>query len=282
MAGNPLRALGFQRLDLVLGGAVKFLAGDVLIDLRRPFAVGTVGAAKITRIGNTGRTIFGAVPPELAGTGVTAVETAGCTVLAVAKRLAIVTATEPTPITFTLAARTITKRLAVAVTERFTVALPATEPTAITLTFAARTITKRLAVAVTERFAVALPAAEPTAITFALAPRTITKRLAVAVTVRLPLSTTAERLLLSPTEAAAITFALAARTITKRLAVAVTVRLPLSTTAERLPLSPTEAAAITFALAARTITKRLITLAIGLAVTRPGRTLRRLGIPVIT
>ncbi|GAC1381790.1 MAG: hypothetical protein NVSMB43_22930 [Pseudarthrobacter sp.] len=77
VAGNPLRALGFERLDLVLGGAVKFLARDILIDLRGPFAVRTVGAAKITRIGNTGRTVLGTVPAELAGTGVAAVETPG-------------------------------------------------------------------------------------------------------------------------------------------------------------------------------------------------------------
>jgi hypothetical protein len=170
VTGNPLGALGFQRLDLVLGGAVKFLARDILIDLRGTFAVGTVGAAQVTRIGNTGRTVLSTVPSELAGTGVTAVETAGCPVLAVAERLAVVAAGEPATFAVTFAARTITIRLVITVavrlpltttTERLTLSPAAAEAAAIAFTFTARTITIRLIIAV----AIGLPLTEGLAVT---------------------------------------------------------------------------------------------------------------------
>ena len=108
VTGNPFGALGFQGLDLVLGGAVKFLARDILVDLRGTLAVGAVGAAQVARIGNTGRAVLCTVPAELAGTGVAAVETAGCPVLAVAERLAVVAAGEPAAFAVAFAARTVT------------------------------------------------------------------------------------------------------------------------------------------------------------------------------
>ncbi|HAG60237.1 MAG TPA: hypothetical protein DCL83_13435, partial [Arthrobacter bacterium] len=108
MAGNPLGALVFQGLDLVLRGAVKLLARDILIDFRGTFAVGAVGTAKITGVGYTGRAVFRTVPAELAGAGVTAVEAAGGTVLAVTERLAVIAAGESTTLAVIFAARTIT------------------------------------------------------------------------------------------------------------------------------------------------------------------------------
>ncbi|GAC1602574.1 MAG: hypothetical protein NVS3B6_13310 [Pseudarthrobacter sp.] len=312
VAGNPLRALGLQRLDLVLGGAVKFLARDILIDLRGPFAVRTVGAAKIARIGNTDLTVLAPVPAELAGTGVAAVETPRRTLLTVAKRLAIVTAGESATFAVAFAARTIAKGLAVAVTVRLVVTvtvrlaltataeglpLSAAEPSTIPLAFAARTVTKGLAVTVTVRLVVTvtvrlaltatteglpLSAAEPSTIPLAFAARTITKGLAVTVT---------ERFALSPasTEAPTITIALPARAIAIRLVIAVTVGFPLTAPAEWLAFPAAEPAAVPLAFAARTITERLVVtltvglaLSEGLAVTRAGRALRCLRIPVFT
>jgi hypothetical protein len=298
--GHPFCALGFQRLDLVLGGAVQFLARDILVDLGGTFAVGAVGAAKITRIGYTGRTVFGAVPAELAGTGVTAVETAGCTVLAVAKGFTVVAASESAAVAFAFAAGTVSIRLVVTVTVRL--ALPAaaegltlstagTEAPAVAVAIAARTIAVRLVVTVTVRLP--LPAAakrltlppagtEAPAVAFAFAARTVT--------IRLALPAAAERLTLTPAgESAAVAVAFAARTVTIRLVVTVTVRLPLTSAAEGLTLSPAgESAAVAVAFPARTVTIRLvITVAIGLAfaeglaVIGPGRTLRSLRIPVI-
>ncbi|MCP9000119.1 hypothetical protein NFC73_10305 [Pseudarthrobacter sp. RMG13] len=263
VAGNPLGALVFQGLDLVLRSAVKLLARDILIDFRGTFAVRAVGAAKITRIGYTDRAVFRTVPAELPGAGITAVETAGGTVLAVTKRLAVVATGEPTTLTVTFAARTVTVGLVVTVTIGFTFA--AAKAATLTVTLAARTITKRLVVTVTvgftfaaaERFPVS--AAEAATLAIALAARTVTKRLVVTVTIGFTFAAA---------KAATLTVTLAARTITERLVVTVTVRLPLTTAAacERFPfsaagewlaLSSTEGPTLAITFAARTITKRL-------------------------
>ncbi|MHA7289348.1 hypothetical protein ACX80V_06840 [Arthrobacter sp. MDT3-24] len=292
VAGNPLGALVFQGLDLVLRSAVKLLARDILIDFRGTFAVWAVGAAKITRVGYTDRAVFRTVPAELAGAGITTVEAAGGTVLAVTERLAVVAAGEPTTLTVTFAARTVTIRLVVTVTVRLPVstaaeglALSAAEAATLAVAFATRTVTIRLVVTVTvrlplttaaacERFPV--PAAEAATLAVTFATRTITVRLVVTVTIRLPFATATERLpfsaaakglSLSTTVGTTLAVTFAARTVTVRLVVAVTIgfafaaaceRFPVSAAAERLALSTaTEGPTLAVTFAARTITKRL-------------------------
>ena len=66
VARNPLCTLGFEGLDLVLGGAVQFLARDVLVDLGRTLTVGTVGAAQVAGVRDAGGTVLGTVAAELA------------------------------------------------------------------------------------------------------------------------------------------------------------------------------------------------------------------------
>ncbi|WP_285250983.1 hypothetical protein, partial [Pseudarthrobacter sp. fls2-241-R2A-168] len=287
VAGDPFGAVGLKRFDLVLGGAVKFLARDIVVDLGGPFPVRAVGAAEVAHVGYAGGAFFLPVAAESAGAGVaalsatgTAVKAARCaaffltvtavgTVTPVAKRLAVLSSTETAAFTFTIAARTIPKRtvlpiavrlpvtvtkgLAVTVTERLSLAT--NETTAVALALTPRTIpkrtvlpiarftiavTERLTVAVTERLA--LTATKASAVTFALTARTIPKRLLVAV---------AEGLALTATKASAVTFTIAARTITKRTVVPIAIRLTIAVT-ERLTLTATKASAVTFALTART------------------------------
>ena len=65
---NPLGAVGFERLDFVLGGPVKFLTRDIVVDLGRTFAIGTVRAAQVTRIRYAYWAVLSLVAsPELAG-----------------------------------------------------------------------------------------------------------------------------------------------------------------------------------------------------------------------
>ncbi|VXB09892.1 conserved hypothetical protein [Arthrobacter sp. 9AX] len=234
VAGDPLGAVGLQSLDLVLRGAVQLLARYIVVDLGGPFPVRAVGAAEVAYVGYAGRAFFLAVAAEGAGAGVAAVttaraaiEAAGCAAVflsvapvgplaAVAKRLAVLSATKPAAVTFAVSARTIIKGTVLAVTKGLTVAvakrlavLSATKPAAVTLAVAARTIIEGTVLAVTKRLT--LTATKPAAVTLAVAARTITKRLT-----------------LTATKPAAVTLAVAARTITKRLLVAVTERLALS------------------------------------------------------
>jgi hypothetical protein len=270
VAGDPFGAVGLKRFDLVLGGAVKFLARDIVVDLGGPFPVRAVGAAEVAHVGYAGGAFFLPVAAESAGAGVaalsatgTAVKAARCaaffltvtavgTVTPVAKRLAVLSSTETAAFTFTIAARTIAKRTVLPIAVRLPV-----------------TVTKGLAVTVTERLSLATT--ETTAVTLALTARTIPKRtvlpiairLTIAVTERLTVAVT-ERLALTATKASAVTFALTARTIPKRLLVAV---------AEGLALTATKASAVTFTIAARTIPKRLlVAVAEGLSLSPAGCT----------
>jgi hypothetical protein len=270
VAGDPFGAVGLKRFDLVLGGAVKFLARDIVVDLGGPFPVRAVGAAEVAHVGYAGGAFFLPVAAESAGAGVaalsatgTAVKAARCaaffltvtavgTVTPVAKRLAVLSSTETAAFTFTIAARTIAKRTVLPIAVRLPV-----------------TVTKGLAVTVTERLSLATT--ETTAVALALTPRTIPKRtvlpiairFTIAVTERLTVAVT-ERLALTATKASAVTFALTARTIPKRLLVAV---------AEGLALTATKASAVTFTIAARTIPKRLlVAVAEGLSLSPAGCT----------
>ncbi|TQJ61654.1 hypothetical protein FBY30_3965 [Arthrobacter sp. SLBN-83] len=208
--------------------------------------------------------------------GVATVEAAGRTFLPVAKRLAVV-ATETTPVTLTIAARTITKRLTVPVTEGF--AVPVTELTALTLTLTARTITVRLTVAI----------AELTALTLTLTTGTITVRLTVAIaeltalTLTLTARTITVRLTITVAELTALTLTLTARTITKRLTITVTstaettpvtLTITTRTITKRLTItvtSTTETTPVTLTITTRTITKRLtITVTVGFTLPASG------------
>ncbi|WP_374152916.1 hypothetical protein [Pseudarthrobacter sp. WHRI 8279] len=265
MAGNPFRALCFERLDLVLGGAVEFLTRDVLIDLRRPLPVRTVRAAEVTDVGFANGAVFLPVPAEGTGTCVPAaratIEIAGCTVLAVttAGPLAafsegppVFSTTETAAVPFAITARTITKRLLVPITIGLTIAI--TERLPLTTT------TERLTVTVAEWLP--LTTTETAAVALAITARTITKGLLVPITIgltiaiteRLPLTTTTERLTVTVTErlpvavaeTAAVALAITARTITKGLLVPITIGLTIAIT-ERLPLTVTERLPLTTA-----------------------------------
>ncbi|WP_255771151.1 hypothetical protein, partial [Pseudarthrobacter sulfonivorans] len=275
VTGNPFRALGFQRLNLVLGGTVKFLARDILVDFRGTFPVGAVGAAKVSGIGDTGRTVLGAVTTELTRTGVAAVKTAGCTVLAVAERLAVVAAGEPATLAFTFTARTITVRLVAAVTVGLAFSPAAAEAATVTFTVTARTVTNGLTITVAT--------AEATTITLTLTARTVTKRLTITV---------------ATAEATTITLTLTTGTVTKRLTITVataeattiTLTLTTGTITKRLTITvaTAEATTITLTLTTGTITKGLtvaiperLALPEGLAVAGVRPTLWTLGIAVI-
>ncbi|WP_240471985.1 hypothetical protein [Pseudarthrobacter phenanthrenivorans] len=238
----------------MLRGAVQFLAGDVLIDFGRAFAVRPVGAAEVRGVGHPGRSFLLAVAAEAPGAGsatagvtagLAAVEGSGCPVLTVPEWPAVLAAaTKPAAVTLTLTARTITKRLAITISA-------ATKPAAVTLTLTARTVTKRLAVTITKRLAITVAAATKTAaITLTLTARTITKRLTVTVA--------------AATKPATITLTLTARTITKRLTVTIT---------KLAALTVTVSTAVAVALASGTIPKRLtVTVAVRLPFTAAGGT----------
>jgi hypothetical protein len=169
VARNPLSAISFERLDLVLGGAVQLLARDIVVDLRRPLTVRAVGAAQVTGIGNPHGTVLGTVAAKLAWAAVAAVEAAGCPVLAVSERLTVVPVTKAAAFAITLTAGTITIRLVLPVTVRFAVTvakglpLPAgkrltfasTKAAALPIAFTARTITIGLVLPVTVRLTLA-------------------------------------------------------------------------------------------------------------------------------
>ncbi|WP_306901059.1 hypothetical protein [Arthrobacter sp. B1I2] len=259
VAGHPLGALRLQGLDLVPGGAVQFLARDILIDLGRAFTVRTVGAAKVGGVGNAGRALLLAVAAKAAGAGVgtvTAIEAARCPFLPVPERLAVLAA-ETASVTFALTTGTVTKRLTVTVAERLTVTVAGTAAKTAAVTFAvtARTVTKRLTVAVAE-----LPTLTTGAATLAVTARTVTKRLTVTVA-ELPTLTTG-----------AATLAVTARTVTKRLTITITKRLTVTIT----ELPTLTASASTLAITARTVTKRLtITITKRLPLTAAGRATTR-------
>ncbi|WCI09345.1 hypothetical protein PJ267_06430 [Arthrobacter sp. OVS8] len=92
VAGNPLGAVVLEGLDLVLCGAVQFLARNVVVDLRRTLAVGAVGAAQVPGIGDADRAVFCLVAAKLARARVAAVKAAGRTVITAAERLPVVSA----------------------------------------------------------------------------------------------------------------------------------------------------------------------------------------------
>jgi hypothetical protein len=287
VACHPLCTLGFEGFDLVLRGAVQFLARDVRVDFGRTFPVRPVGAAEVSDIGHAGRALLLAFPAETAragaaagfGTGVASVKAAGRAVLPVAEGFAVVAA-ETTAVTFPVPTRTITERLAVTLTVRF--AITVTELGALTITLTTGTVTKRLTLTVTVRPALtvtvrpALPTGATTktaTVTLAITARTITKGLTItitelaALTITLTTGTVTKRLAVTltvrftvtVTELGALTITLTTGTIAKRLAVAITIRPALATGAA------TKTATVTLAITARTITKGLTVTITGLA-----------------
>ncbi|MFJ6301063.1 hypothetical protein [Pseudarthrobacter oxydans] len=250
MAGDPFRALCFKRFDLVLGGAVEFLARDVLVDLRGPLPVRTVRAAEVADVGFADGTVFLAVPAKGTGTCISpagaTIETARCAVLAVAaastvaavtERLPVLSPAETATVTFAVTTRTVTEGLPVPIAIRLAVTVTERLPLTTTAEGLAITVAKWLALTTTET----------TTIPFAVTTRTVTEGLLVTVTERLPLTTT---------ETTTIPFAIATRTITEGLLVTIAIRLAVTVT-ERLPLTTTETTTIPFAIATRTITEGL-------------------------
>ncbi|WP_251424652.1 hypothetical protein [Pseudarthrobacter sp. NCCP-2145] len=250
MAGDPFRALCFKRFDLVLGGAVEFLARNVLVDLRGPLPVRTVRAAEVADVGFADGTIFLAVPAKGTGTCISpagaTIETPRCAVLAVTaagtvaavtERLPVLSPAETATVTFTVTARTVTEGLLVTIAIRLAVTVAEGLPLTTTAEGLAITVAKWLALTTTET----------TTIPFAVTTRTVTEGLLVTVTERLPLTTT---------ETATVTLAIATRTITEGLLVTIAIRLAVTVT-ERLPLPAAETATVTLAIATRTITEGL-------------------------
>ncbi|GKV73882.1 hypothetical protein NCCP2145_32630 [Pseudarthrobacter sp. NCCP-2145] len=250
VAGDPFRALCFKRFDLVLGGAVEFLARNVLVDLRGPLPVRTVRAAEVADVGFADGTIFLAVPAKGTGTCISpagaTIETPRCAVLAVTaagtvaavtERLPVLSPAETATVTFTVTARTVTEGLLVTIAIRLAVTVAEGLPLTTTAEGLAITVAKWLALTTTET----------TTIPFAVTTRTVTEGLLVTVTERLPLTTT---------ETATVTLAIATRTITEGLLVTIAIRLAVTVT-ERLPLPAAETATVTLAIATRTITEGL-------------------------
>jgi hypothetical protein len=163
VAGDPFSIISFERLDLVLGGAVQLLARDIFVDLRRPLTVRAVGAAQVTGVGNPHWTVLGTVAAELARAGVGAVEAAWCALLAVTERLTVVAVTEAAALALALTARTITIRLVLPIT-----------------VWLAVTVAKGLPVSSTEGFAIT--GTKGLALTLALTARTIPIRLVLPIT----------------------------------------------------------------------------------------------------
>ncbi|UUL75844.1 hypothetical protein NG819_17315 [Pseudarthrobacter sp. Fe7] len=284
VAGNPLCALGFEGLDLVLRGAVQFLARNVLVDLGRAFPVRPVGAAEVCGVRHADRTVLLAIAAKAAragaaatglGAGVIAVETARCPVLPVTERPAVLatagTATKTTAVTLTITARTVAERLTITITKLATVAftvaartvaerltITITKLATVAFTVAARTVAERLAVTITERLTLATAgtATKTTAVTLTITARTVAERLTITKLATVPFTVAArtitERLTITITKLATVPFAITARTITERLAVTITERLTLTTAGPA-----TKTTAVTLTLTARTITERL-------------------------
>ncbi|WHP60807.1 hypothetical protein QMY03_07825 [Arthrobacter sp. KFRI-F3372] len=258
VAGDPFRALCFKRFDLVLGGAVEFLARNVLVDLRGPLPVRTVRAAEVADVGFADGTIFLAVPAKGTGTCISpagaTIETPRCAVLAVAaagtvaavtERLPVLSPAETATVTFTVTTRTVAEGLLVTIAIRLAVAVAKWLALTTTAEGLAITVAKWLALTTTET----------TTIPFAVTTRTITEGLLVTIAIRLAVTVT-ERLPLTTTETTTIPFAIATRTITEGLLVTIAIRLAVTVT-ERLPLTTTETTTIPFAIATRTITEGL-------------------------
>jgi hypothetical protein len=259
VAGDPFSALCFKRLDLVLGGAVEFLARDVLVDLRGPLPVRTVRAAEVADVGFADGTVFLAVPAKRTGTCISpagaTIETARCAVLAVAaagtvaavtERLPVLSPAETATVTFAVTTRTVTEGLLVPIAIRLAVTVTEGLPLPATAEGLAVTVTEGLPLTTTT---------ETTTIPFSVTTRTITEGLLVPIAKRLAVTVT-ERLALPATETATVTLAVATRTVTEGLLVPIAIRLAVTVT-ERLPLPAAETATVTLAIATRTITKGL-------------------------
>jgi hypothetical protein len=247
--GDPITAPLLEGLDLVLRGAIKLLACDVLVDFRRAFAVRTVGAAKISRVGSMSGS-FSVRFGSRARTGVRTVEPARGTLGAAAKLLAVPvvkTSTLPLP----LAGGTLTKRLTIPITKRLTIpitkrltipitkrlTIPITKTTTLTIrttltvtvgltvAFTGRTLTIRTTLTVTVGLTVAV--SKTTTLTSTLTRRTLTKRPTLTVTVGLTVAFTGRTLTIRTTLTVAkwLTVPIAeptALTVTKRLTIPVT------------------------------------------------------------
>ncbi|MEV7456962.1 hypothetical protein, partial [Pseudarthrobacter oxydans] len=253
VAGDPFRALCFKRFDLVLGGAVEFLARDVLVDLRGPLPVRTVRAAEVADVGFADGTVFLAVPAKGTGTCISpagaTIETARCAVLAVAaastvaavtERLPVLSPAETATVTFAVTTRTVTEGLPVPIAIRLAVTVTKWLAVAVAKWLALTTTAEGLAITVAKWLA--LTTTETTTIPFAVTTRTITEGLLVTIAIRLAITVT-ERLPLTTTETTTIPFAIATRTITEGLLVTIAIRLAVTVT-ERLPLTTTETTTI--------------------------------------
>ncbi|MFM9274100.1 hypothetical protein [Pseudarthrobacter sp. NKDBFgelt] len=267
VAGNPFRALCFERFDLVLGGTVEFLAGDVLIDLRRPLPVRTVRAAEVADVGFADRAVFRAVPAKGTGTCISpagaTIETARCAILAVAaagtvaavtERLPVLSPAEAAAVSLAVTARTITEGLLVTIAIRLAVTIAVWLAVMVTERLTLPAAAEGLAVTVAKRLT--LPSTETTTITLTVTTRTITKRLLVTIAIRLAVTVTKRLTLPAAAETTTITLTVTTRTIAKGLLVTIAIRLAV-TVAKRLTLPSTETTTVTLTVTTRTITKRL-------------------------
>ncbi|MCU1531216.1 MAG: hypothetical protein JWO49_787 [Arthrobacter sp.] len=206
VACNPLGAVVFERLDLVLRCAVQFLARDVLVDLGRTLPVGAVGTAEIPGVRYAHRTVFFAVAAKLAWAGVAAVKTPGRTILAVGEGLPVVAAAEGLTIPIATKAATLTTFTRRTVTKGLTITI-ATKAATLT-TFTRRTVTKGLTITI---------ATTTKRLTIPITRRTVTKRLTITI------ATTTERL----------TIPITGRTLTKRLTITIATKAATLTTFTR-------------------------------------------------
>jgi ribosomal 50S subunit-recycling heat shock protein len=219
---HPACALLFEGLDLMPGGAVKFLTRDILIDLGRTFAVRAVGAANVLRVGNPGRALFPGV-----GTVIVEGTTLATTLGTVAKRLTLATvvAERTTLLAITTRPIKVPRATLRAATEGLTLATVVVEGTTLTIT--GRTISAVTTVA--EGLTVTI-AAEGT--TLAIAGRAVAKRLTLATVVveRTTLTITRRTISAVTTVAEGLTVTIAAEGTTLAIAGrAVAKRLTLAT-----------------------------------------------------
>jgi hypothetical protein len=252
--GDPITAPLLEGLDLVLRGAIKLLACDVLVDFRRAFAVRTVGAAKISRVGSMSGS-FSVRFGSRARTGVRTVEPARGTLGAAAKLLAVPvvkTSTLPLP----LAGGTLTKRLTIPITKRLTIpitkrlTIPITKRLTIPIT---KTTTLTIRTTLTVTVGLTIPITKTPTLTSTLTRRTLTIRTTLTVTVGLTVAVS---------KTTTLTSTLTRRTLTKRPTLTVTVGLTVAFTGRTLTIRTTLTVAkwLTVPIAeptALTVTKRL-------------------------
>ncbi|MFF3038625.1 hypothetical protein [Arthrobacter citreus] len=198
MLRNPLTVDLFEVAQLRTGDLVQLLARDIVIDFRRAFAAGTVGAAQVAGIVLTlgDRCFFGAVALRTVGvlaewltltvTGGTVAE--GLPVAGVLVERLTLTTVSIEGTTFPITGRTITKRFTL-ITAGKRLTIPTLTVKRLTLTITSRTITPRLT----------LTTLRIEGTTFPITGRTVAKRLTIPTLIveRLPLTITASKRLTS-------------------------------------------------------------------------------------